>query len=228
MENVLGQLCDQCISYRANTNDPILHFMLTSNYDKCLDVLLEAGADDTSDAPSRNGYVRGVKSLLETGAEERDRKTNNETALIVAGFVGHDKCVELLLNAGADVNTLTFSVNEHFTLKHFTALHAAVMSRNAKCVELLLKAGADVNKEGYESSFEMRWFTALSLATRAAFDEAAELLIEAGADVNKMPKNGITPLMETLQHYEGDANKHRGRCIELLLEAGADVNAEEG
>ena len=65
--------------------------------------------------------------------------------------------VELLLNAGADVSAQTVG-----RYKHYTALHAAVDSKNIltgaeteltpeilegpdRCIELLLNAGADVN-----------------------------------------------------------------------------------
>ena len=82
-----------------------------------------------------------------------------------------------------------------------------------------------MNKEGYQSPFEDDGVTALCLASGYGFDEAVKLLIEVRADVNKVPKNGTTPLMEVIQHYEGDASK-RTKCIKLLLEAGADVNTE--
>ena len=149
-----------------------------------------------------------------------DRSEENETEFTPARFEGPDRCIELLLNAGADVNAMTSGPCEHFT-----PLHSALGSRNITLIKLLLKAGADVNKEGYESSREYKGVTALCLAAGDGFDEAVKLLIEAGADLNKVPKNGTTPLMETIQHYEGDASK-RTKCIKLLLEAEADVNTE--
>ena len=74
------------------------------------------------------GYVYGVQRLIQAGADVNRRVEDNKTALMLAGSEGHDKCVELLLNAGADVNVWT---NGEYD-KQFTALHAAVNSRNMK------------------------------------------------------------------------------------------------
>ena len=58
--------------------------------------------------------------------------------LHLAAEEGHTGAVELLLNAGADVNARTF-------LEKRTPLHRAAMFGNPAAVDLLLKAGADVD-----------------------------------------------------------------------------------
>ena len=295
MEKVFEQLCAECRSYTGpgeNNKGTMLHFTVKSKHDKCMEVLLNGGVDvnvivtdDSLFTPlmrtAQNGYVDGVQRLIQAGANVNRRSKNNKTALILATYEGYDECVKLLLSAGADVNVLTNGRYKHLTAlhvavesknfktgagvnrrsqgnetgverfegpdrcvelllkapadvnaltdgpcEHVTALHSAVNSKNITHVKLLLQVGADVNKEGYESSLENKGVTALSLAAEDGFDEVVELLIEAGADVNKVPTNSFLPVMETLQHYEGDVNKHRERCIELLLAAGADVNIE--
>ena len=296
MQQLAEELCAECRNRIANNlnenKGTMLHFTVRSKHDKCMEVLLEAGADvnwcDESTFTSliraaEYGYVYGVQRLIQAGADVNRRVEDNKTALMLAGSEGHDKCVELLLNAGADVNVWTNGeYDKQFTALHasvnsrnmktgadvnrkskknetalkdarfegpvkciemlldagadvnavtcgpceqFTALHFAMSYKNISCVEMLLRAGADVNKEGYQSPFEDDGVTALCLAAGDGFDEAVKLLIEAGADVNKVPKNGTTPLMEVIQHYEGDASK-RTKCIELLIEAGADINIE--
>ena len=101
MEKVFEQLCEECRRYMANTGDPnendigtmlqlckkckgentgdaneikgaMLHFAVTSEHDKCMEVLIEAGADvnwpDDSDITplmkaAECGYAKGVKRL---------------------------------------------------------------------------------------------------------------------------------------------------------------------
>ena len=48
-----------------------------------------------------------VSRDLQAGADAKRKNEDNATALIWAGFAGHDECIELLLNAGADANVLT-------------------------------------------------------------------------------------------------------------------------
>ena len=64
------------------------------------------------------------------------RKKSGETALICASRWGHDKCVEMLLNAGANIEAASMYGN--------TALSDAAWGGHEKCLELLIKAGADV------------------------------------------------------------------------------------
>jgi hypothetical protein len=58
------------------------------------------------------------------------------TALIAAADNGHDKCVELLLNAGCDVNALTN--------QSISALLVAVENAHIDRVRTLVRCGADV------------------------------------------------------------------------------------
>ena len=66
-------------------------------------------------------------------------ETDDETGLISAAQSGHDKCVDILIKAEADVNGQNETGN--------TALVLAARYGHDKCVELLIKAGADVNKQ---------------------------------------------------------------------------------
>ena len=312
MEQITEQLCDQCKNHMANAKNQnkgtMLHFTIRSKHDNCMEVLLKTGADvNSADGSNYNftplmtaawvNYVHGVQRLIQAGAGVNRRSKDNKTSLILAGAEGHDKCVELLLNAGADVNVLTSGEYMHVTALHaavtcihismgpdvnrsdenemvpietrleqvrregvyrcielllnagadvnaltggppgqFTALVCAVDRAHITHVKLLLMAGAEVNKEGYDSCHD-KGVTALCSAARIGFDETIKVLIQAGADVNKVPKNGITPLMDSIHvnafdyiEYDDDpfteeTYKHR-KCMELLLEAGADVNAE--
>ena len=212
------------VNRKSKDNKTALILASLKGHDKCVELLLNAGADVNVWTSGRYKHFTALHSAVDCTnirmGTDVNRSEENETELTPARFEGPDRCIELLLNAGADVNALTSGPCDHLT-----ALHSAVGSRNITHIKLLLKKAADVNKEGYESSREYKGVTALCLAAGDGFDEAVKLLIEAGADVNKVPRNGTTPLMEIIQHYEGDASE-RTKCIELLLEAGADVNTE--
>ncbi len=128
---------------------------------------------------------------------------------------GHVKIVELLLQAGADVNACDS--------RGYTALMEASGRNYLQIVKLLLQAKADVNHRAKDT------FTALTFALSAQANvdnkEVLLLLIDAGADVNITYKSnsffsedGITPLMVA-------AAKGYEKVVELALKKGAHVNA---
>ena len=75
------------------------------------------------------------------------------TALMVAADKGEAQLLEVLIQAGADVNreqdteykNSRFMQTEKRQMIGCTALMYAAKSGNAQCVQLLLNAGADVN-----------------------------------------------------------------------------------
>ena len=152
------------------------------------------------------GHAKCVELLLEAGADVNMKDKNGDTALIEASNKGHDKCVKLLTEAGADVNIQN---NNGFT----SVMEASLMG-HYKCVELLLEWGADVNMRSTGGD------TALVWAGRNGHDKCLELLIEAGADVNMQNEWGTTALMKAA--YRG-----HDKSVKLLLEAGANVNIQD-
>jgi ankyrin repeat protein len=141
------------------------------------------------------------------------------TPLIAAAESGSHECVELLLNAGADLMTVDDYEN--------TALMMAAKSGNEMSIRLLLTAGArkHVNAKN-------RWgSTALIEAAINGNAKSIRALIAAGADVNMgtweggyygdtqwyLYSKGLTPLMFA---STGDA-------VKALIAAGADVNIKD-
>ena len=157
---------------------------------------------------------------------------NGTTALMCAAMNGHDKCVELLIREGANVNSHD---NEGFTV-----LMRAAYGGHVRTLCELIKAGADVNAL-YGN------VTALTMVASDGFEICMKELIKAGADMNKPDDTGMTPLMHatinsrvkcvrTLIAAEANTtykNKHGAtalsfctdvECLEALLQAGANVN----
>ena len=167
------------------------------------------------------------------------RRNKVMVSLEIAAADGHVKCLQALLNAGADVNyankkngytplmwdaqngrdecveMLIKAGADVNTTKLISPLMLASGSKgNARCVELLLEAGADVNYNDGDDGY-----TALMHAAGSGRADAATLLIKAGADVNKVDES------ETISAIICSAGSKEGwKCIEVLAKAGADVN----
>ena len=229
----MDRVCDDCknsfTTQSDNIKERVLYHAVVIQHDKCLKVLLQAGAnvnltDDFCFTPlmraAKDGYIDGVQSLIQAGADVNKRNKDDCTALILAGFAGHYECVELLLNAGGDVNARGTSRNTNSK----TALHAAVSSNNIRFVELLINSGADVNiHTSYNTPKAVVQFWAcellpvLLLASCHGYNDIVELLLKAGANVNET-YNGKTGLFAACKRRRLDT-------MELLIKAGADVNA---
>lgn len=100
---------------------------------------------------------------------------------------GHKEIVELLLDAGAEVNLLGS--------KDDIPLHLAVLWSDEELVRLLLSRGANVNQRTRQG------YTALHTAATLPLGDASgdrlaitKMLVDAGADLNAKAENGITPL----------------------------------
>ena len=171
----------------------------------------------------------------------RERDTFDYTALQVASDKGHEECVRILLNSGADVNIQTDT-------NHETALHCAARNGHLTIVALLLENGADMsiqsNREHqygdedfyYGTAFEMASFydhldivtllldkganmegEALVLAAKNDCTEIAALLLDRGIDVNQTDYDGNTALIQATW-------RNNFNLVEMLLERGANTD----
>lgn len=101
------------------------------------------------------------------------REVEYSTALQAASMKGALKAVDLLLNAGANVN---------FNDKNGTALQLAAAGGHEEVMQLLLKANANVNTE--RDTVFGEWRTALQAAAVNGHEKIFELLLKANADPN--------------------------------------------
>ena len=140
----------------------------------------------------------------------------------------HVTCVNLLIEAGADVNVKAE--------KGEAALIKAAINNHDDCVNLLIQAGADVNQPSDDGSTPL---------TSAAFSwsiKSLDKLLSAGADVNASTAQGVTALISSMcnaqicweQLPQDEERSHIPRnykqkeCVAMLIKAGANVNAQTG
>jgi hypothetical protein len=123
------------------------------------------------------------------------------TALRLAVSLGHQEIVQILLDAGADVNAQSLYFGS-------TPLWIAAGEGHLEIVRTLLDAGADVNAQNDGGT------TALSNAASEAQRDIVRMLLDAGADVDKG---------EALIRAAWDGHQ---KIVRTLLDAGADVNVQ--
>ncbi len=103
---------------------------------------------------------------------------------------GHADTVEMLLDAGADIDARSASGS--------TALYDAALRGDGAIVSLLVKRGANVN-----AVETVAGTTPLYAAAAFGRQEAVVVLLLAGADPNLASKEGISPL------HAAESNQHR-------------------
>lgn len=160
-----------------------------------------------------------IAFLLVRGADQYSKNA----ALIRAAYIGNKSAIQLLLDAGADVNfikhddlgilagcaadnaaehgytdilKMILDRNPNLQVKT-TALHAAVKRFNYNEVKLTLDCGADPNgidDEGYSPLMQ-------ALGNKCSF-KFIKLLIDSGAKVDFQNKDGNTPLFWALGYAD--------------------------
>ena len=128
------------------------HFPLTAaakkGHSKCLELLIEAGADVNKDVGEttlghavKGRHEKCVNILLQAGADVNGSRYTTHTVLMAAAYGSIFEIFKALIDAGADVNTVTTAGN--------TALNEAARYLRRPCTkqmfQLLLKSGAHVN-----------------------------------------------------------------------------------
>ncbi len=151
---------------------------------------------------ARKGNARIVGLFIRQHPASIDARPwfTDTTALKEAASYGQKNIIELLLNAGADINKCD-DVNKT------TPLMSAVIA-DRDCAILLLDRSADMEKKNSIAQ------TALMIAASLGKDEMVKLLLDRGADVHVGNDSGYTPLR--VAAYYGKA-----KAAELLLERGA-------
>jgi len=139
------------------------------------------------------GDLKTMKRMLAADSVPVDClcNSNETTALHVASLAGHWHIVQVLIQAGANVN--------HVESDGTTALHAAfIYSLNVQVVQELLKAGCQVDVKGFGGQTPLLWL----LQRPRDIPQQVEiccLLLEAGCNVNIQANDGSTALLRVCQ-----------------------------
>ncbi|XP_078602779.1 ankyrin repeat and SOCS box protein 13-like isoform X3 [Branchiostoma floridae x Branchiostoma japonicum] len=164
-----------------------LHDACLGGHPGCVKILIGAGAQLNprtidGDTPltfaCSRGSVSCVKLLLNHGISP-DPGLFTKSPLHEACFNGRHEVVEVLIEAGADVETVDS--------QYGSPLHVVCSRNYPECVELLLRAGANVDAtKNYE--------TALHVAAKAGSPEVVQVLLEYGANINAKDISKQRPL----------------------------------
>ena len=218
--------------------DEQLSAAVTANDIAAVEQLLDAGAGPDALDSSGNPILKSAILAAESGGDTNivallvahradvnatDRHGN--TILPLAAGAGQLDLVQLLLDAGADVNsTMSITVDYDYpfedlapyTLVQAPALNHATIGNHIEVVKLLIASGADLN-QGDQGHNE----TALHEAALFNHVEIIKILLDHGADPNPLVnyKDVETPLHTAALSGILEAT-------EALLDGGADVDAQ--
>ncbi len=202
-------------------------------------LLRRAGAKTSIFTAAAMGDAEYVREYIRSGNDVNvESKKAGWYPVEVAAEYGHEEVVELLVDAGANVNLIDGDGGN--------ALRWAELARQPGTAELLRRSGAKDFKVGWwvrdlftapflhdpdyvedyvrrGGDVEVRNAGGQTPLMYAAFEDAniVKVLIRAKADVNAKDPQGWTALMSSA--WKG--NNVEG--MKLLLRAGADVNAQD-
>ena len=189
---------DKCIRYghryreEMERGGKLVTDSTIKNYDNCLDMLLEAGAEiQVSDlnTAARCGDIEFLQKLVVAGAHVNRTSSDGCLPLTSAVISNREDCVNIVLEAGADPNCLPPG--------QWTPLAEAVTWRR-HCVKSLLNAGANVNAVVNQDGQTVLFFSSYMLhddTDNVCGATVLQLLLETGADVNIKDSDGQSPLV---------------------------------
>ncbi|KAJ3100483.1 hypothetical protein HDU96_010312 [Phlyctochytrium bullatum] len=230
-------------------SSPPLHFALEKGRAQAAAILLAAGADPNARSWDKktalHWLAHGRVNAIE--AEDLLARMLERTALYHAARNGRSKSVQLLIDAGADVNATDWYghtplnprwepevadpvsriLKANGAIKRATPSHRltrlrlydAVEGNNCELIRSLLEAGASLHASNYMSS------PPLHFALEKGMAEAASILLAAGADPNARCWDKKTAL-----HYLAHGHVKATDAENLLaqmMERGVDMNARE-
>jgi ankyrin repeat protein len=165
------------------------------------DVLIDAmsGRDILQD----ENLIETLSLLISRGASVNGMSSYGETAIKVAAHVGRFDAVQLLLNAGANLEQLGW-----------TQLMYAIVFEGLEQVQSLLEQGADQNVRDCWN--RTPWLLSIQVGELPK----VKLLLAAGANYNERGNCGQTPLMYAI-------GNNRVEVLQWLIAEGCDVEATD-
>jgi ankyrin repeat protein len=122
---------------RLPSGESPLMAALYRGHHSVVDALVELGAEVDIFAAAATGRLTQLKRELSKPGAARTYSYDGWTPLHLAAFFGHVEAARMLLQAGADIQSVSCN-----SLKN-TPLHAATAGKHAAVALLLLEGGAD-------------------------------------------------------------------------------------
>ncbi|CAL4110191.1 unnamed protein product, partial [Meganyctiphanes norvegica] len=154
------------------------------------------------------GDDRGISEAILFELNINSKNLFGLTPLYIASGGGHSAVVEILLDAGAEVN---------MACRGLTPLWNASSWGHSAIMEMLLNKGADINTTNPYGGATPLW-----IASRMGHSAAVEMLLKKGAVVNIANMIGVTPVTP----LKAATRNGHSAVMEMLKQAGklADVN----
>ena len=218
-----------CILALANANDDLLKAASQKNAGGVRAALAKGARVGVTGQQSRtalhiaatNGSLDIITILLDAKAPLTARDSDGLTPLLRAAKSLQGRAVELLLQRGADKNSLLSLLGIRDSAGQ-TLLHAAARKGSAETVSAFCALGinADPRDNGGRTPLSLAVSSAEVEAgpNRKAYLETARILLEHGADPLRPDSKGYTPLWYAVKQDDGE-------FALILSEKGVDATA---
>ncbi|MGI9316939.1 MAG: ankyrin repeat domain-containing protein [bacterium] len=153
------------------------------------------------------GDVLRIKQLLNQGLDVEQTDASDRTSVHIAAFASQNQAIQLLADAGANLNALEFQAYDIVTI--------AAVANDVELLDLSLALGA--NAGNVTSPYEG---TALIAAAHLGHHEIVKSLIKAGAPLDHINNLGWTALMEAV--ILGNGGPNHIETVRALVDSGAD------
>jgi len=202
------------LNQKSDRGNTAISICLSGSHKKQIaDKLIKAGADITASPQNlslaaRQGYTDYVKMCLDSGMD-----VNKNMPIISAAMEGHINCLELLINAGADVNI----TSEDGT----PALFYAISNGHTECVKRLIAAGAETQTV-IEKDHQNIWHIAAS-SSSPRIAEILKMGFLDDIDFDQQNAAGKTALFLAVENRNAPIVEHL-----LALGANPDIKDKQG
>ena len=167
----------------------------------------EAQAYDGLLASVYAGDLETTGQHIASGEPLETRDGRGRTAVHLAAFTSNEAMLQLLAEAGAELDQLEF--------QHYDIVTIAAVANDPAFLALALQLGASPSNT--TSIYEG---TALIAAAHLGHFEVVQILVDAGAPLDHVNNLGWTALIEAV--VLGDGGPDHQRTARVLIDAGAD------
>ncbi len=230
-----------CNAYPNKELDEIVRLLLDAEADPNIRVPYEDWNEKKAyNTPLKlaitNDRVEAVRSLISHGViiDSIDRNTKEPLDFMPLQYAllqERNEIAAILLEAGAVTDEYMHNDSEQPTmllsLFYIVSGHEDEESRNAKIriLEELAKRGNDVNARDEWGQTALHYFATYYELEYCKEDSVlAEKLLSLGADINAQDKNGITPLIKSVDSYVPTPILTK---VEFLVSHGADTSLRD-